>query len=149
MINEMKVTSLKDLQEYAKGTLVRFSDFAEGQPFIARVKRPSLIDLMASGGIPNSLLGAAQNLFEGHEVKASKKSTYNDMIKVIDIIAENTLIEPSFKEVKEAGIVLTDEQKMEIFGYSQRGIKALEVFREERENLGNNKNGKAIQKKAK
>ena len=31
----MQTTSIFDLQTYAKGTLVRFPDFAEGQPFVA------------------------------------------------------------------------------------------------------------------
>ena len=41
----MNITSLADLQSYAAGTVVRFPDFAEGQPFVARVRRPSMLVL--------------------------------------------------------------------------------------------------------
>ena len=40
-----------------------------------------------------------------------------------------SLEEPSFDDIKEAGLELTDEQMMAIFSYSQEGVKALESFR--------------------
>ena len=55
----MNITTLADLQSYAAGTIVRFPDFAEGQPFVARVRRPSMLVLAKQGKIPNTLLAAA------------------------------------------------------------------------------------------
>ena len=59
----MNITTLADLQSYAAGTIVRFPDFAEGQPFVARVRRPSMLVLAKQGKIPNTLLTAAGELF--------------------------------------------------------------------------------------
>ena len=59
---QMNITSLSDLQTYAAGTIVRFPDFAEGQPFVARVRRPSMLVLAKQGKIPNTLLTAAGEL---------------------------------------------------------------------------------------
>ena len=42
-------------------------------------------------------------------------------------------VEPSWSELKNAGIELTDEQYMFIFNYTQEGVKALEPFREDEE----------------
>lgn len=52
----MAVTTLHDLQTYTSGSIVKLPDFAEGQPLIARLKRPSMLALAAHGQIPNSLL---------------------------------------------------------------------------------------------
>ena len=37
------ITSFDMLKEYARGRVVRFPDFAEDMPFVARVRRPSLL----------------------------------------------------------------------------------------------------------
>ena len=62
---ENKITSIYDLQRYAKGQIVRLPDFAEDQPFVARMRRPSLLIMAKSGKIPNRLLSTATNLFNG------------------------------------------------------------------------------------
>jgi hypothetical protein len=49
----------------------------------------------------------------------------------MEVLAENALIEPSYKELKEAGIELTDLQLSAIMAYCQRGVKMLEYFRTE------------------
>ena len=58
-----KITTIHDLQGYVGGKIVRLPDFAEGQPLVARVKRPSLLIMAKQGKIPNTLLGAAGELF--------------------------------------------------------------------------------------
>ena len=59
------ITSIAQLSEYAKGQVVRLPDFAPDQPFVARLKRPSMLVLAKSGKIPNSLLETASSLFDG------------------------------------------------------------------------------------
>ena len=54
-----------------------------------------------------------------------------DMFELIDVLAEAVFVEPSWAEMKNAGIELTDEQYMFIFNYTQEGVKALEPFRED------------------
>lgn len=128
---DLPVTTLEDLGQYAKGQKVRFPDFAEGQPFVARVKRPSLLVLSKQGKIPNSLLNSATSMFTGGSDNAEvDKDTMSNMYDVIEVIAEAALIEPTFKMLKEAGIDLSDNQLMAIFNYSQNGIKALDSFRQ-------------------
>ena len=52
-----------------------------------------------------------------------------DMIDVLDVICEEAFVEPSYNEIKNAGVTLTDDQYLFIFDYTQRGVKALESFR--------------------
>lgn len=131
--NVKAITSFSDLQSYAKGTIVRLPDFAEGQPFVARVKRPSMLVLAKSGKIPNTLLNAAGTLFAegGSGLDADNPNMLKDMYEVCRVICEASLVEPTVSDIESAGMELTDEQIMAIFNYTQVGVKALENFREE------------------
>lgn len=129
------ITSLSDLQSYAKGTVVRFPDFADGQPLVARVRRPSLLALAKNGKIPNALLGSANELFSnGTQSKDGAElspDVLTDMYKIMTIMAEATFIEPTYEQIVGAGLELTDEQLAVVFGYSQSGVNALDNFRKE------------------
>lgn len=129
----MNITSISDLQSYASGTIVRLPDFGDGQPLVARVRRPSMLVLAKQGKIPNSLLNAASELFTkgGSGMDPDNEGMLGDMYDICHIICEASLIEPSVQMIEEAGLELTDEQLMAIFNYSQTGVKALESFRKE------------------
>ena len=129
----MNITSLADLQSYAKGTVVRFPDFAEGQPFVARVRRPSMLVLAKQGKIPNSLLAAAGELFSkgGAGMDADNENMLSDVYDICKIICSASLVEPTMDDIENAGIELSDDQLMAIFNYTQNGVKALEPFRKE------------------
>lgn len=129
----MHITTVSDLQSYAAGTVVRFPDFGDGQPFVARVRRPSMLVLAKQGKIPNSLLTAAGELFSkgGGGLDADNENMLSDMYNIMDIIATAALIQPSMDEIKSVGLELSDDQMMAIFNYSQAGVKALESFRQE------------------
>jgi hypothetical protein len=128
-----QVTSFKDLQVYAKGAVVEFPPFSQGQPFVARIKRPSMITLMSKGKIPNSLRVKVNELFigGGSYMDADDEDLMKDLSEILAIFAEASFIEPSYNQIKESGIELTDEQMMFLFNYVQAGIKQLEPFREE------------------
>lgn len=127
-----QVTSLEQLKQYANGNIVRLPDFAEGQPFIARLKRPSILGMAKQGKIPNSLLVKTNELFvQSGSLDTEENSMMQEIYDVIDLIADETFVEPTYKEIKSTGIELTDEQMMFIFNYSQQGVKALESFRTE------------------
>lgn len=129
-IDESKVTSIYDLQRYAKGQIVRLPDFAEGQPFIARMRRPSLLIMAKSGKIPNRLLSTATSLFNGgNDKNANTDSLLSDTYDVCEAIAEAALVEPTLSDIKNSGIELSDNQLIAIFNYAQRGIEALDNFR--------------------
>ena len=127
-----QVTSLEQLKQYANGNIVRLPDFAEGQPFVAKLKRPSILGMAKQGKIPNSLLVKTNELFvQSGSLDTEENSMMQEIYDVIDLIAEETFVEPTYDEIKSTGIELTDEQMMFIFNYSQQGVKALESFRTE------------------
>ena len=121
-----KITSLEDIKNLKakEGEVIELPGFDENTPFIARVKRPSLMELCQTGTIPNALLGAAQKVFEGSIDKANIK----DYGEVIRQVVEIALIEPKYSEVKD---LLTDDQKVMIFDYTQKGVVALLPFRDD------------------
>ena len=124
---EQNVTSIDCLKSYCSGSVVRLPDFAKGQPFYARLKRPSLLKLVKNGKIPNALLTTANKLFFSSvdEKDTNSGDTMSNMFKVMDAICEASFVEPTYKELTENGIELTDEQYMFIFNYSQTGIDDL------------------------
>lgn len=129
----MNITTLADLQSYAAGTIVRFPDFAEGQPFVARVRRPSMLVLAKQGKIPNTLLTAAGELFSkgGAGIDADNENMLSDVYGICEVIARASLVQPTYDEIQQAGMELSDDQIMAIFNYTQNGVKALESFRKE------------------
>ena len=123
-----EITSLADLQVYAQGQVVELPGFFSEEPFVVRLRRPSLLALTKSGKIPNALLSAANELFTGKQDK-SDPVDLSEIMGVLEVICESALLEPTYKDVVDAGLTLTDEQYTAIFNFSQRGIKALEPFR--------------------
>lgn len=132
-VEGLQITSIEELKSYANGTVVELPSFSEGQPFVARLKRPSLLGMVKQGKIPNTLLVRANELFvqAGAGFDVEEENMMEQMFDVLDLMAGETFVEPTYKEIKEAGIKLTDEQLMFIFNYAQQGVRALESFRTE------------------
>ena len=126
---EQKITSLDQLRQYAAGQIIELPAFSEDQPFVARIKRPSMLALAKANKIPNSLLLTANNLFAGAGVDKKKPEALKDVFSVLDVICEACFVEPTYQELREAGVELTDEQYMFLFNYTQRGVRALDNFR--------------------
>ena len=130
---DLKVTDINALKEIAKGEVVELPGFSS-TPFIARMRQASLVGLVSSGKIPNKLLGLATALFNGDTDKVSKhlekKEGIEGMHEIMTVMAEACLIEPSMADIREAGLELSDIQLTAIFNYSQRGVNALEMFRD-------------------
>lgn len=129
----MKVTNLKDLKAIAKGEVVELPSFSE-TPFIAKLKQPSLVGLVASGKMPNHLVGLATALFNADSDKVNKitesQKGIKELYELMLVVAEECLVEPTMNDIREAGLELTDIQLTAIFNYSQRGAKVLESFRD-------------------
>ena len=128
-----KVTTIDELKLMAQGEVIELPPFKQGQHFIARMKRPSMLKLVEKGQIPNNLLRAANTLFAGQVDKELDidDEFMKDIIGVIDVLAGACFVEPSWEQIKSAGVELTDEQYMFIFNYTQEGVKQLEPFRED------------------
>ena len=86
-----EVTSLADLQVYAQGQVVELPGFFSEEPFVVRLRRPSLLALTKSGKIPNALLSAANELFTGKQDKS-------DPVDLSEIMGDDhvTVIEDMF-----------------------------------------------------
>ena len=130
---QLEVTSIERLKDYAKGQIVQLPSFGEGQEFYARLKRPSMLSLAETGKIPKALLVTANQLFEkgGAGFDSQDENFMPSMMKVIKEICSAAFVEPTYDEIMESGIELTDEQLMFVFQYTQTGIVALEPFRKE------------------
>lgn len=142
------VTSPEQLAEYAKGQLVELPPFAEGQKFVARLKRPSILALAASGVIPNKLMQSANSLFLKGKANASDLKALPEMLGVLEIICKACFVNPTYDQIKEAGVTLTDDQLMFVFSYSQKGVAALENFRKQSANNINTGVVAAVQSEA-
>ena len=127
----LPITPLESLQEYARGAIVQLPSFSEDQPFVARLRRPSMMALAKSGKIPNSLLNTANSLFMGKGMDSNNEGALKEVLSIVDILCDAAFVEPTYSQLKEAGVELTDEQYMAVFNYTQQGVKALEPFRGE------------------
>lgn len=145
-MENIKVTSIDQLKLMSGGEIVKLPPFIQGQDFYAKLRRPSMLKLVQSGQIPNSLLRTANMLFSGgvNEELDRDDEFMKDMFDLIDVLAGAVFVEPSWSELKQAGIELTDEQYMFIFNYTQEGVKQLEPFREDEEVASANKYVKSI-----
>ena len=131
-----EITSLKTLQEYAEGQVVELPPFAEGQPFVARICRPSMLILAKSGKIPNELLDTANNLFVNGKPDIKKDlDVLSTVYDLLEVFCEACFLEPTYQELKDIGLQLTDEQLMFVFNYAQTGVRALEPFREQSKSI--------------
>jgi len=132
--NELGVTPIEELIKAARGTIVELPPFAEGQRFVARLKRPSMLALIKAGKIPNALIKTANELFANSSVDISNDDSMANLFGVLDSICEACFVEPSYEQLKANGIELTDEQYMFVFNYTQKGITALDTFRQKSQN---------------
>ncbi len=135
----IQVTNIEELKQMAEYDILELPKFKAGIPFNAKVKRVSLLNLVRKGIIPNKLLSAAEELFYG---KQSSKGNVDlaQLTNVMFIMAENSLVEPSVKDLERVGLELTDEQIVALFNYTQHGVQELESFREESENIEHTSN---------
>lgn len=131
------VTSYEDLLMYSKGAVVELSPFSDSFPFVCRLKRPSLLDIISNGSIPNELLPVAVDLFQAKDEEEENGGSAEQIIersvgrnKIFIEIAKSSLVEPTYEEIKKAGLDLTPEQLLDIYYYVNSGVEKLKFFRE-------------------
>ena len=127
MKKEEKMNKPISIEEIAKikeglaaGEVVDIS--IDDKPFMVKLKKLSLLELCKAGTIPNTLLGAAQEIYEGRQRADIKKYA-----EVLDIICSLSLVEPKYEDISG---ILADAQKAQIFTYSQHGVAGLLPFRQ-------------------
>ena len=144
-MSELTVTNIEELKKQST-EIIDLQPFSGDKLIRVRVKRLSILGLCQSGEIPNQLLGVARKLFYQDKIEQIDLKEYG---KVIDIVCKNTLAEPSIEQLKEIELELTDEQKFELWAYSQRGVEGLKSFRKVAKGAIDNSNGKDVQTKTK
>lgn len=135
----MKITSLEQLQAIKQTEIVELPSFEDGTPLIVEIKKPNMMQLLTNGKIPNTLLSVATEMFNGKTEKVMGKAstdikTLKELVGMMEVLAEASLVNPSYKDIKKANIQLTENQLMALLIYSQGGVKALENFRNKQAN---------------
>ena len=139
----MQVTSLEQLKNIKLNDVVELPSFDDGTPFIAELKKPNMMMLMANGSIPNNLLNIAMDIFKDNKTKEVVDKALNNakdfqvLTNLLVVLAEACLVRPSYKQLKDLGIELNENQLSAILTYSQGGLKALETFRIKQTNAEN------------
>ena len=139
----MQVTSLEQLQAIKQTEIIELPSFEDGTKLNVEVKKPNMMQLIAAGKIPNTLLNSAMEMFNGKAGEKMQKAADNagdlkDLVGMMNVIAEASLVNPTYKQIKELGIDLTDNQLMGLLMYSQGGLKALENFRNQQTSIEGN-----------
>ena len=142
----MAVTSLENLKKLSEGQEVELPGW-DDEPFICKLKRPSLLGLVEGGQIPNPLLNAAYILFNGAK---TQKDVLNlkDQKEILDIVARAAMVEPTYQQLKDIGLELTDLQLLDIYNFTQLGVRSLISFRTKQGNIKDYKDKWEIQPKA-
>ena len=121
--NGLVVTPIDDLVKASQGTLIELPPFVEGQPFVARLKRPSMLD-------------------------TDDDQAMSNLFGVLDAICDACFVDPTYQQLKDNNIQLTDDQLMFVFNYTQRGVTALGSFRSQLKGDGTSEDEPTVQQDA-
>lgn len=121
------VTDIHEMLKSGGAQEVTISGWAEDE-IVVKLRRPSLFNLAAAGHIPNPLIKAAEGLFMANQ-NAIRQASVEDTGKVLILIAREAMTEPTYEQLQEAGLELTDGQLSEIYAYVIGGAARLEAFR--------------------
>ena len=137
----MNVTSLEQLKNIKLNDIVELPSFDDGTPFVAELKKPNMLMLMANGHIPNTLLNVAMDIFQNGKGQETIDKALNDpkdlkvLTELLLVLAKACLVNPSFNQLQELGIELNENQLSAILTYAQGGVVALENFRKQQTNI--------------
>lgn len=120
-------TPLTEIQERAGEQVVELPGWGDGKPFACRLRRLSLLQMAKAGRIPNGLMGAVNQLYTTGRVESDNLTLAADTMA---LMAREAMVEPTYQEIEEAGLNLTDLQLTAIYLYAQRGPEALRPFRQ-------------------
>ena len=120
------IESLRKYADYSQ--VVEIPNFEGDGLMPVRLRRTSLRGMLTAGKIPNTLMAAAQRLYEG-TANSKASATFADVMRVMDCVVADAMVAPSHKDLRDADIELTEQQVTAIYAYAQQGAKALEPFR--------------------
>ena len=125
-MSELKVISAREFRKKAT-RIIEIDGFEPGEKIAVRIKPASLLNLMMGGKLPNNLLGTVNDLFEqtnkgrSMELFEQDGDKIKDIMEIIDLVCEQSLVEPTYEEIKD---VITDTQKMQIMAEAQGNVNA-------------------------
>lgn len=137
-MSELRVISLEEIKERAKGTIVEISDWIPGKKIAVRVKAIDMTPhILQIDKLPNILKDSATEVFNGKQMSDKRiadltnsldQDSISKMIPIIDGIVKEVLVEPKFDDI-QAVYPLTLTQKMELFKIAMGDIEKLDSFR--------------------
>lgn len=110
---------------------VEISGFTKGEKIKVLLKDVSLTSMMIDGRVPNELVQTVEDVFAGSTptVEEAQKVAKNfdsdkirEMMSLMDVVCQEAMVQPKYDEVKN---YMTDEQKNDIFAWTQRGVQEL------------------------
>lgn len=130
----MQVTSLEQLKNIKVTDIVNLGCFEDGTELIAEVKKPNLMQLMVEGKVPNTLMTTAMGMFKNGSGELVNKAiddaeALKELVGMMEVFAEASLVNPTYAQIKELGLSLTENQLIGVLQFAQGGVKALENFR--------------------
>lgn len=129
MSKDMVPVDAASLREQAMPVIV-IPGFEPGETINVRVRRMSLLRLISEGVLPNPLLPIVYKVIssEGrwNPAKDATPEEFKEFTQVVEAVCHAILVEPSYDEI---GDMLTDDQRMALFAFSQTGITNLKPFR--------------------
>lgn len=146
-MENLQVTSLEQLKKVKQTEIINLGKFGDGTEFVAELKKPDLMQLAAERKIPNVLATEVVKLFNGKNKLAKKVVAEDDaealaqLGELMNVLAEASLVNPTYKQLQEINIELTQEMKMSIMMFTQGGVETLKNFRKEQQRNENNQPG--------
>ena len=126
----MAIISAEEFRKKAIA-VIPIPGFDDGETFEIKVKKLSLVGLMSSGVIPNSLMQVVKDAFAGIQSREKEDDDSaivdkaEDIGKLLDIVCTEAMIEPKFEDIKD---VMNDSQKLAVFEFTQGGVEAVKPF---------------------
>jgi hypothetical protein len=122
-IDELRAKALKEID---------IPGFFDGdEPIKIKVKKPSMMAMMAQGKIPNTLMDAATQLTGQNKNKNIKPEDINnndltEIGKLMELYCIACMVEPPYEDIKD---IITDEQIAAIFNFATQGVENIKPFR--------------------
>lgn len=112
--------------------IIPIPGFDEGETYEIKVQKLSIVGLISSGKIPNSLMQVVKDAFErikSEDEKDAEDSSImdkaGDIGRLLDIVCTEAMVEPRFEDVKD---VMNDAQKIAVFQFTQGGVEQVKSF---------------------
>lgn len=156
---KFKALSVDDIKKSIdSGYQVEITGFrADEDPedsFPCVLKKIDLLAWLINGKVPNELSAAVEDLFNLSKAKKKTVEEYNDIdqiregYKLNEWIARESMVEPKFDDLKDAGIYLSQQQLLDIYIFQMNGVNALKQFRDLNKNAQFNDRVEALLEEA-